>query len=159
RAPPSACARRRPMPERRLRFCMVTTFYPPYHFGGDGLFVHRLAHALADEGHEVDVVHSVDAWRLQARGEPAVPFADHPRSRRQGLVSRPPRLFAALVHQAGGPAAYSRRLRALLEGDYDVVHYHNVSLVGGPDVLRLGHAPKVYTAHEYWLVCPTHVLF
>ena len=25
-----------------LRFCLVTTFYPPYHFGGDAIFVHRL---------------------------------------------------------------------------------------------------------------------
>ena len=34
------------MRERPLRFCMVTTFYPPYHFGGDAVFVHRLAEAL-----------------------------------------------------------------------------------------------------------------
>ena len=27
---------------------MVTTFYPPYHFGGDGIFVRGLARALAD---------------------------------------------------------------------------------------------------------------
>ena len=46
-----ACARSWPMRERRLRFCMVTTFYPPYHFGGDAVFVHRLAQALAEEGH------------------------------------------------------------------------------------------------------------
>ena len=31
--------------------------------------------------------------------------------------------------------------------------------MGGPGVLRLGRALKLYTAHEYWLVCPTHVLF
>jgi len=44
-------------------------------------------------------------------------------------------------------------------GDYDVLHYHNVSLLGGPSVLRLGAGVKLYTAHEYWLICPTHVLF
>ena len=24
-----------------MKFCMVTTFYPPYNFGGDGLFIQR----------------------------------------------------------------------------------------------------------------------
>ena len=147
------------MPERRLRFCMVTTFYPPYHFGGDAVFVHRLAQALAEEGHSVDVVHSKDAYRLRAGGEPAAAFDDHARVTRYALESRHPRLAASLTHQLGRPAAYERRLRAILERDYDVIHYHNVSLVGGPDVLGLGRAVKLYTAHEYWLVCATHVLF
>jgi glycosyltransferase involved in cell wall biosynthesis len=31
--------------------------------------------------------------------------------------------------------------------------------VGGPGVLALGSAIKLYTLHDYWLVCPTHVLF
>lgn len=147
------------MRERPLRFCMVTTFYPPYHFGGDAVFVHRLAEALAEEGHTVDVVHSIDAYRLRAAGEPTVTFSDHPRVTRHALESRHPRLTASLTHQLGAPAAYDRRLRDVLERDYDVIHYHNVSLAGGPEVLRLGHAVKLYTAHEYWLVCPTHVLF
>ena len=30
-----------------LRFCMVTTFYPPWSFGGDGVAVRRLAEALS----------------------------------------------------------------------------------------------------------------
>ena len=34
-------------------FCMVTTFYPPYHFGGDALYVYRLSNALARRGHHV----------------------------------------------------------------------------------------------------------
>jgi hypothetical protein len=28
---------------RPLRFCMLTTFYPPYSFGGDGVYVHALS--------------------------------------------------------------------------------------------------------------------
>lgn len=34
-----------------LRFCMITIFYPPYSFGGDGVFVHRLSKLLARHGH------------------------------------------------------------------------------------------------------------
>lgn len=142
-----------------LRFCLVTTFYPPYHFGGDGVFVHRLARALAARGHAVDVVHSVDAYRL-SRTEPQKNFEETPGVRRFPLVSRSPRLSALLAHQAGAPGPYGPELRDLLApGRYDVTHFHNVSLVGGPAVLGYGDGIKLYTAHEYWLVCPTHVLF
>lgn len=55
---------------RPLRFCMITTFYPPYNFGGDGLFVHQLTKELVQTGHRVDVIHCHDAYRLLARREP-----------------------------------------------------------------------------------------
>jgi glycosyltransferase involved in cell wall biosynthesis len=43
---------------------------------------------------------------------------------------------------------------------FDVVHFHNVSLVGGPGLFALARdSATVYTAHEHWLVCPTHVLW
>src|SRR5262249_32339097 len=44
---------------------------------------------------------------------------------------------------------------------YDVIHFHNVSLLG-PAVLRLdsnGGAVKMYTTHEHWLGCPIHILW
>jgi glycosyltransferase involved in cell wall biosynthesis len=139
---------------------MVTTFYPPYHFGGDGVFVYRLTQALAERGHSVDVIHSIDAYRLQHPAEPEVAFSHHPNVTRHALRTKRPRLSTLASHQLGNPASYSRQLRELLdEGNYDVIHYHNISLMGGPGVLRLGRAVKLYTTHEYWLVCPTHVLF
>ena len=46
----------------RQRFCFLTTFYPPYNFGGDGVAVQRLARALVRRGHHVTVVHDVDAF-------------------------------------------------------------------------------------------------
>ena len=64
------------------RFCLVTTFYPPYHFGGDGMCVYRLAAALGRRGHEVDVIHSEDAYHLAHPGQPEVPFEDPPGVRR-----------------------------------------------------------------------------
>jgi glycosyltransferase involved in cell wall biosynthesis len=142
-----------------LRFCLVTTFYPPYHFGGDAVFVHRLAGALARRGHRVDVVHSVDAYRL-SRPEPQPGFEETPGVRRLPLASPSPLAATLLSHQVGGPGPYRSRLREILApGRYDVIHFHNVSLAGGPGVLRYGDGVKLYTAHEYWLVCPTHVLF
>lgn len=147
------------MLERPLRFCMVTTFYPPYHFGGDAVFVQRLSRALADEGHHVEVVHSLDAYHLLQPERRDAPLQDHPGITRHALRSAHPRLPTLLAHQLGRPALYTRRLREILERDHDVIHYHNVSLMGAPGALRLGRALKLYTAHEYWLVCPTHVLF
>jgi glycosyltransferase involved in cell wall biosynthesis len=142
-----------------LSICLVTTFYPPYHFGGDAVFVHRLAGALAERGHAVDVVHSVDAHRLAAR-HPSPGFAETPGVRRLPLETAVPQLASLAAHQLGSPGPYAARLRAILApGRYDVIHFHNVSLVGGPGVLRFGDGVKLYTTHEYWLICPTHVLF
>jgi glycosyltransferase involved in cell wall biosynthesis len=124
------------------------------------MFVYRLSEALAARGHRVDVVHSVDAYRLQHPTEPEVAFSHHPNVTRHPLRSAWPFAAALAAHQTGRPATYGRRLREVLEGRrYDVVHYHNISLVGGPGVLRLGRAVKLYTTHEYWLICPTHILF
>ena len=36
--------------QRPLNFCMVTTFYPPHSFGGDGMQVYRLSNELARRG-------------------------------------------------------------------------------------------------------------
>ncbi len=142
-----------------LRFAMVTTFYPPYHFGGDAIYVHRLSQALAAAGHRVDVIHSMDAHRLKRAPVLDGHFEDHPRVTRHALASASPWLATLLAHQGGRPVLYEKRLRGLLAQGYDVIHYHNVSLMGAPDVLRLGRGVKFYTAHDYWLVCPTHVLF
>jgi glycosyltransferase involved in cell wall biosynthesis len=146
----------------RLRFCMVTTFYPPHNFGGDGIDIQRLSRALVRRGHEVVVVHDVDAYAAVA-GESVPPLAQGTGTDGVTVVplrSRLPVLSALLRQQTGRPVVHAGRLRALLEGGrFDVIHYHNVSLVGGPGVLSMGDALKLYTAHEHWLVCPTHVLW
>jgi glycosyltransferase involved in cell wall biosynthesis len=57
--------------------------------------------------------------------------------------------------------ANARRLRSILDdGRFDVINFHNTSLIGGPGVFSYGgDATKLYMAHEHWLVCPTHVLW
>ena len=145
-----------------LRICMVTTFYPPYNFGGDGIAVQRLARALVRHGHEVTVVCSTDAF-VTLGGEVGSSSADGDDGVVvQRLATRTPALSALLTQQTGRPVMTRRAIRrALSRGRFDVIHYHNVSLVGGPAVLSDGgHDPiKLYTAHEHWLVCPTHVLW
>jgi glycosyltransferase involved in cell wall biosynthesis len=146
-----------------LRFCMLTTFYPPYSFGGDAIGVQRLSRALVQRGHEVTVVHDTDAFRLLQRGavteRPCVDDDEGVRVVR--LQSRLGMLSPLLVHQCGRPVLHARRLRRLLGPDqFDVVNFHNVSLIGGPGVLSYPRDPvTLYMAHEHWLVCPTHVLW
>ena len=147
------------MMDRPLRFCMITTFYPPYNFGGDGIFVHSLSNELARRGHQVEVIHCIDAYRLLAHHEPAKTYDDHPNVTVHGLKSPWGFLSPLATHQTGLPFFKSARIQQILKKGFDVIHYHNISLVGGPKILEYGQGIKLYTMHEYWLVCPTHVLF
>lgn len=140
-----------------LSFCLVSTFYPPYSFGGDAVHVHRLATGLAQRGHRVRVITGEEAYHMLGDGSPSAEgFAHDPRVEVvSGLSSS---IQAATTYLTGGPVGYRSRLAALMEG-FDVVHFHNPSLVGGAGGLSLGEAIKLYTTHEHWLLCPTHVLF
>ncbi|HEV2130065.1 MAG TPA: glycosyltransferase family 4 protein [Longimicrobiaceae bacterium] len=143
-----------------LRFCMITTFYPPYHFGGDGVNVQRFARGLVRQGHEVVVIHDVDAYNALHDGpEPPAP-EEEDGVEVVRLRSRLGALAPLLTHQLGQPIVHGGKIRQILaRGRFDVIHYHNISLVGGPGVLAAGHALKVYTAREHWLVCPSNVLW
>lgn len=144
-----------------LRVCLLTTFFPPHSFGGDAVLVSRFAAALARDGHEVHVVHSVDAWALGAAGPP---WPEGPpegvivhRLERGGL---PGRLGLLASHQLGRPVLERGSLRAILGSvPFDVTHFHNVSLLGGPAVFRMGRGVTLCTLHDYWTVCSMHVLF
>ena len=148
---------------RPLNFLHLSTFYPPWSFGGDAVYLHRLAHALGDDGHRVDVVHCLDSYHLLHPADPSSTVPEHPNVHVHGLRSALGWLSPLLTQQTGRPLLKTTRLRALLaERPYDVIHFHNVSLLGA-HVLALaapGSSPvKVYTAHEHWLICPTHVLW
>jgi glycosyltransferase involved in cell wall biosynthesis len=144
----------------QLSFCMVTTFYPPHHFGGDALFVHRLCNALARRGHAVTVVYNEDAHRVLARTAGPVEFQHEPGVEVVPLRSRAGGLAPLATYLTGRPLFASRELRSIFRpGRFDVINFHNVSLVGGPGILAYGDGLKLYTMHEHWLVCPMHVLW
>lgn len=151
------------MTNRPLNFLHLTTFYPPYSFGGDAMYLYRLCHALGDEGHQVDVVHCIDSYHLQHPAEPEIKFADHPNVKVHGLKSGYKWLSPLLTQQTGRAYLKRQAIRKLLDSKpYDVIHYHNTSLLG-PEVLtwqsKEGNAVKLYTTHEHWLICPMHVLW
>jgi glycosyltransferase involved in cell wall biosynthesis len=148
---------------RPLNFLHLTTFYPPYSFGGDAMYIYRLAHALGDSGHNVDVIHCTDAYHLLHPGKPEMSFPGHPGVSVHSLSSKYGFLSPFLTQQTGHTGLKKRRILEVLNSKpYDVVHFHNMSLIG-PEALKFEpqgkRAVKLYTAHEHWLICPTHVLW
>lgn len=148
------------MAGKRLKFCMVSTFYPPYNFGGDGMHIYRLSNELARLGHEVDVFHCEDSYLLLNGEEPKGDFPNHPNVRVFGLRSRAGTLSPLLTQQTGVPFLKKALKERLEDTGYDVIHFNNMSLIGlsalgygSPDAVRL------YTTHEHWLICPMHVLW
>ncbi|MEQ1693789.1 MAG: glycosyltransferase family 4 protein, partial [Gemmatimonas sp.] len=144
----------------RLRFAFLTTFYPPYNFGGDGIGIQRLARGLVRAGHEVTVIHDVDAYESLAKAPPPAASSEPDGVEVISLRSGWGMLSPLLTHQSGRPIANGARLRRLLDdGQFDVINFHNISLIGGPGLLEYGDGVKLYMAHEHWLVCARHVLW
>ncbi len=133
------------------------------------MYIYRLAHALGEDGHHVDVVHCFDSYHMQHPGEPEFRPPEHPNVHRHELRSKYGPLSPFLTHQTGRPFLKMGIISNLLkQNQYDVIHYHNISLLG-PTILALQHPTqnglpakspvKLYTTHEHWLICPNHVLW
>ncbi|MFQ5911199.1 MAG: glycosyltransferase, partial [Thermoplasmata archaeon] len=142
-----------------LRFLMVTTFYPPYHIGGDAVHVQYLTQELIRQGHEVHVIFSKDAYRLKLAEPRGSKHAAetleviHPIETPGGLLS-PARAYLV------GFSNYIQKTFAELVSEVrpDVVHLHNISLLGHSLMRRVNRYLNLYSAHDYWLVCPRNNL-
>lgn len=145
-----------------MKFCMVTTFFGPDSFGGDAAFVDRLSRALTRYGHEVHVIHCRDAFNLVRGGQSPRPYELPPGVIMHPLSSRARSLSPLATHQTGLPLFKTNAIHRLIRSIApDVIHFHNLSLVGGPGLLALPTpgAVKFMTTHEHWLVCPLSVLW
>lgn len=146
-----------------LRVAMVTTFYPPSNFGGDGNYIRNLVHSLSRRGCEVEVIYDADAWRVgngALRPPAPPPLTSQPAGVTvHQLQSRWPLASTLLTHQTGRPIFQKSSIEAILARGFDVIHFHNISLIGGPGVLALGEGIKLYTVHDHWLVCQNHTLW
>jgi len=143
-----------------LDFCFISTFYPPYHFGGEAMYLYRLSNALAQRGHRVTVVHCVDAYRLGATQGPRGVFPHHANVTVEALQSPLGVLSPLTSYLFGKPGPKSRDLdRIFAARRFDVVHFHLVTLFG-PGVMRYGaDAVRLYTTHDHWFVCPMYDLW
>ena len=144
-----------------MKICMVTTFFGAHSFGGDAAYVDRLSRALVRRGHEVHVFHCVDAFEAVRGRHPLREYTPPPGLHVHPLESGVGGLSPLATQVTGRPAFKAEALKAGLDAiDTDVVHFHNISLVGGPGVLSLGRgATRLMTAHEHWLICPMHLLW
>ena len=143
-----------------LRFCLCSTFYPPYGSDADAAYVQDLAIGLARLGHKVTVVHNPDAYEVLLGGKITEPYAAH-----AGLtitqVTASLKIGSLLAVQQTGRAWGQRgALLQCFREPYDVIHYYNVSLLGGPELFSLGHSTlKIAGLNDHWLVCPMHLLW
>jgi glycosyltransferase involved in cell wall biosynthesis len=145
-----------------MKFAMLTTFFGPHSFGGDAAFVDRLSRALARHGHEVHVIYCRDAFEMVKGDQTPRPYEVPPGVTIHPLASRFGPLSPLATHQTGMPKFKEQAIRTLLRSIRpDVVHFHNLSLIGGPGLLAMPTpgAVKFMTTHEHWLVCPLHVLW
>ncbi len=147
---------------RPLRFCMISIFYPPYSFGGDAIYCLRLAQELVRNGHRVDVIHCADSYHALAKDvdQSQYPSSDGVTVHR--IESRAGTFAPFLAHQTGRPLLQQGVIgRILAENQFDVIHFHNVSLFG-PAIFAIaaaGSPLRIMTIHDHWLVCPTNVLW
>jgi glycosyltransferase involved in cell wall biosynthesis len=133
------------------RILMTSTFFPPYHLGGDATHVRMLKDELQGQGHEVYVLHSLDAYLLKSSGE-MPPSSPDPTVH---AVSSPLGKWSArATYLTGRNRRAEKELQRLVaEIRPNWVHHHNVSLLGA-GMLRDRGVPNIYTAHDYWLACP-----
>jgi len=145
-----------------MKFCMLTSFFGLHSFGGDSAYVDRLSRALARRGHDVHVIYCRDAFELVRGDFPERPYEPPPGVTVHGLESGVGPLSPLWTQQTGGPGPKWPAIKRLLgKIGPDVVHFHNLSLIGGPGLITkdFGQAVRFMTAHEHWLVCPMHVLW
>ena len=144
-----------------MKICMVTTFFGAHSFGGDAAYVDRLSRALCRRGHEVHVYHCVDSFNIVKGKHPLRPYEPPAGLHVHPLESSFGRLSPLATQVTGQPYFKFEELKDELESvETDVIHFHNISLVGGPGVLHMGRSKtRIMTAHEHWLICPMHLLW
>jgi glycosyltransferase involved in cell wall biosynthesis len=140
-------------------FFMTSNYYPPYHVGGACVHVHQLANALAELGHEVHVVYSLD-WYYFKKGN-VEPKDEYPNN--ENVILHPIRsslgsITPVLAWTFGYYYPLSGKILKIINNvKPDVIHHHNITGFG-PFVLKAKAERVIYTAHDYWLVCPTYSL-
>lgn len=136
---------------KRLTFLQTTSFYPPYHLGGDALHVKYLAQELAKLGHDVHVLHSKDAYRVKRKKtvnpDKQTPIVNH-------TIDTWHNYTAYNTYLLGESPKITKTFQTLIkEINPDIVHHHNISLLGYPLLKKQTNYINLYTAHDFWLIC------
>jgi len=138
------------------KFLMTSSYYPPYHIGGDATHVKCLSEELVKLGHEVHVMFSIDAFRYK-RPEFNVSFKEIEES--NGVILHPlqsplGKIEPYLAYLTGNSQYVNSKFKDLLNSiNPDVVHHHNIFFLGYDILRKQGDYINLYTAHDYWLTC------
>lgn len=131
---------------------MTSTFYPPFHIGGDAVHVQYLAEELAEKGHEVHVIFSRDAYRMKRKDMPIQEPSG--KVHLHGLDSPYGKMTAMRAYAFGKSGFILKNYEKIIgEVKPDVVHHHNISLLGHGLLRKTGNYRQIYTAHDHWLIC------
>lgn len=137
-------------------FLMTSSYYPPYHIGGDATHVKYLSEELVKLGHEVHVMFSLDAYRYK---KPDFNGDFKETDECNGVFLHP--LKSPLgksdlyLTYLTGKSTYVKKTFDNLLGEIkpDVVHHHNIFFLGYNILKKQGNYNNLYTAHDYWLIC------
>src|SRR3989344_2087235 len=141
-----------------MKILFTSTFYPPFHLGGDALHVKYLADALIKEGHEIHVFTLVDSYRFKKKDYSNKNIKDN-----KVIVHRIKTKFFRYQCFRNYTFGSSKKIliefgRLVKEIKPDIVHHHNISLLGWNILKKIGNYKNIYTAHDYWLICPKYDL-
>lgn len=138
-----------------LRFLMVSTHFPPFHLGGDAVYVEYLARELVKLGHEVHVLHNPSVYGV-IRKDGDSDKGDSPDDgiHRHALRHRFARFDTLNSLMLGMDRRAKRHVGDLVrETRADIIHWHNTrGFAGAPSVF--GGEIALYTSHDYGSICP-----
>ena len=142
-----------------LKFLHITTHYPPAHLGGDARFVEYLSNELVTAGHEVHVFQNPSAFEFVRKQRVGDLGETTDAGVHRHLPSSPTSRMDILAALSLGNTASSRRMfeNTVREVRPDVVHWHNTKgFFSTP--LSSNSARMLFTAHDYYAVCPRYCL-
>lgn len=137
-----------------LKFLMTSTFYPPYHIGGDAMHVFYLSNKLAEYGHDVHIIHSIDSYYWKRKLEPKKEYTNHNNvvvhSLKTHLKIQP--IISYILGRSS-----SKIHNMINDIKPDILHHHNIAGFG-PSIFDMKAIKSLYTAHDYWMICPMNGL-
>ncbi len=141
-----------------MKILMTTSFYPPYHVGGADTLVKYFAEALVKEGHEVHVLFSMDAFKFK---RPYVKKKEEYNGVHVHALNSPLGNLEPVLNYSVStmPSTFDGFKKLVKENHFDLVHHHNISLLGHRVLKKLAPYKSFYTAHDFWLVCPKYDLY
>lgn len=142
-------------------FLMTSSFYPPYHIGGDAVHVKYLSEELVKQGHEVHVMFSIDAYKYKTND-----FNESLGETKEinGVILHPlqspkGRDSIYLTYFRGRSFYIKKKFEQLVEEIRpNIVHHHNIFFLGYDILNKQGNYINLYTAHDYWLICQKYDL-